>query len=204
MDNNKKGWFKNLTPKLAWEHYVGTSVELFLSNFREDGIHDIKEMCRDYAQEVPMMASGLFSQDQIDLIGNLIMEYIMEYAKERGGIDNLRLYTAQELDDIFDSMSMDIKRYLLRGGTSIISKRIESLYWKPKIEYANKNIKSVSDIKNVDDFKNHKLFIVTTDGRRIAEIEDFDTLSNTVIEHNEALNELIELIDSYYDRPKKS
>ena len=65
-------------------------------------------------------------------------------------------------------------------------------------------IKSVSDIKNVDDFKNHKLFIVTTDGRRIAEIEDFDTLSNTVIEHNEALNELIELIDSYYDRPKKS
>ena len=42
---------------------------------------------------------------------------------ERGGIDNLRLYTAQELDDIFDSMSMDIKRYLLRGGTSIISKK---------------------------------------------------------------------------------
>jgi hypothetical protein len=106
---------KKLTPKEAWRQYVDTSVEFFISNYMEEGITDIEEMCKCYALELPIVFEYeriLFSNTQMELICNLITEYAKKYIKEKGGIDKLKLYTTQELDMIFDDICKDIMKYL--------------------------------------------------------------------------------------------
>lgn len=90
---------KNLTPKKAWIEFVGTSEEMFLSNFRPE--KDIKKMCKIYAQELPMVFEYekiLFSDRQIEEIENLILTHLENYIKSKGGVENLELYTEEELD----------------------------------------------------------------------------------------------------------
>lgn len=100
MTFNTKGWYKNLTPELAWKKYVGTSVELFISNFRADGIYDLKKACMFHANELSADENTLFTTDQLELIANLWLKYIEKYIEQKGGIDKLELYTTEELDKI--------------------------------------------------------------------------------------------------------
>ena len=52
---NAKKWFKNLTPNMAWDQYVGMSERIFISNFYAEGVYDIKKMCTIYASEIPQL-----------------------------------------------------------------------------------------------------------------------------------------------------
>ena len=90
---------KNLTPKKAWIEFVGTSEEMFLSNFRPET--DIKKMCKIYAQELPIVFEYekiLFTDRQIEEIENLILTHLENYIKSKGGVENLDLFTEEELD----------------------------------------------------------------------------------------------------------
>ena len=90
---------KNLTPKKAWIKFVGTSEEMFLSNFRPET--DIKKMCKIYAQELPIVFEYekiLFTDRQIEEIENLILTHLENYIKSKGGVENLDLFTEEELD----------------------------------------------------------------------------------------------------------
>ncbi len=93
---------KNLTPENAWIEFVGTSEKMFLSNFRyEVPEMDIKKMCKIYAQELPIVFEYegiLFSDKQIEEIKNLLVTHLANYIKKNGGIENLELYTEEELD----------------------------------------------------------------------------------------------------------
>mgnify|MGYP000912655110 CR=1 FL=1 len=100
-----KKWFEKLTPEMAWEQYVGTSVELFLSNFREDGYakDEIDKMCIKYASELPGLFSQIFTVEQVEHIAALFLQYIDTYIDKKGGYDKLELYTLEELDAIADA-----------------------------------------------------------------------------------------------------
>ena len=120
MNNRKirKAITKNLTPKKAWDLYAGSSPEIFISNFYADNkpITDIREMCRINAYELPDNyedSNVLFTNTQLDLIGNLTTEYLENYIAEKGGIDKLDLYSVEELnimdeieiEDMFNSLA---------------------------------------------------------------------------------------------------
>lgn len=98
----KRAITKNLTPKEAWDLYAGSSPEMFISNFYAESnpITDIKEMCRINAYELPANfenANVLFTDEQLELIENLTVEYLENYINEKGGIDNLELISPEEL-----------------------------------------------------------------------------------------------------------
>ncbi len=185
----KDKWFKNLTPELAWEQYVDDSVEMFVSNFRDDGIHDIGEMCRRYAKDLPKIFDYLFTQDQIELIGDLLTKYVTEYVEAKGGIEKLDLYTPEELDEL-DKKQIDDVLALIRSHTDGLGllgpEKMKDLYWKHKILTDCKT----TDELTLDDLRN-KVFIVTGNGDKIARIDDYQTLSNIIVRHNDALDELI-------------
>ena len=95
----RKANTKNLTPEKAWEEFVGTSEEMFLSNFRPET--DIKKMCEIYAHELPIVFEYdkiLFTDKQIEEIENLLVTHLENYIKSKGGIENLKLYTEEELN----------------------------------------------------------------------------------------------------------
>ncbi len=94
---------KNITPKQAWEKYVGTSEKMFLSNFISEGFADVEEMCKFYSRELPMVSDFdgiLFSQKQIEQIQNLITKHIQQYIEKQGGLNNITLYTDDELNNM--------------------------------------------------------------------------------------------------------
>ncbi len=107
-------WFKNLTPKIAWDQYVDMSERIFISNFYLDGVYEIKEMCRIYAGEVPDLVSGrvLFTIDDIKLIGDLLEEHLEGYLEKIGGMKNMELYTEEELEEMFQEDTEIILKYL--------------------------------------------------------------------------------------------
>ncbi|NLY76870.1 MAG: hypothetical protein GX080_02140 [Tissierellia bacterium] len=96
--------FTGLTPKQTWDYYVGTSVELFLSNFRyEVPEMDIAKMCRIYTREIPALFEGtLFSSKKLEEIEKLLLTYLKDYIHSKGGIEKLQLYSEEELDLIFE------------------------------------------------------------------------------------------------------
>ena len=101
MAKNKR-WFEKLTPALAWQQYVDTPVEMFVSNFYLDGVVEISQMCQIYASELPIIFKGqLFEQWQIERIAELLDTYMTDYIEKRGGIDKLELYSEGELEEIF-------------------------------------------------------------------------------------------------------
>lgn len=58
-------------------------------------------MCKIYAQELPIVFEYegiLFSDKQIEEIKNLLVTHLANYIKKNGGIENLELYTEEELD----------------------------------------------------------------------------------------------------------
>ena len=94
---------KNLTPKMAWDKFVNTSEEMFISNFMADNppVTDIKTMCEIYALELPIIFEHermLFTIDQMEQIKKLITEHLENYIEEKGGIDKLELLSVEELD----------------------------------------------------------------------------------------------------------
>ena len=99
---------KNLTPRKAWEDFVGMSEEMFLSNFRyEVPEMDIGKMCKIYTQELPIIfetdrvSEGiLFTDNQLEEIEKLLVIHLEGYIESKGGIKNLILYTEEELEEI--------------------------------------------------------------------------------------------------------
>lgn len=94
---------ENLTPKMAWNKFINTSEEMFISNFMADNppVTDIKTMCKIYALELPIIFEYeriLFTTDQMEQIRKLITEYLENYIEEKGGIDKLDLLSVEELD----------------------------------------------------------------------------------------------------------
>lgn len=86
-----------LTPEQAWEYYVGDSIELFISLFQESGITDVKEMCKLYAKDIPVLFERPYAQDQLDHIAELLEQYVGEK-----GYDKNKLYSKEELDELWD------------------------------------------------------------------------------------------------------
>lgn len=93
-----------MTPAIAWKNFVGTSEEMFLSNFRyEVPDMNIEKMCRLYAQELPIVFEYeqiLFSDTQIEEIEGLLLTHLSSYIEKKGGLDKLDLYTEEELDEM--------------------------------------------------------------------------------------------------------
>ncbi len=109
VKQNPRGrWFQQLTPEMAWKQYVGTSVELFVSNFIADGYNSVDEMCQKFARELPMIVDQLFAQNQLDHIAKLLSQYAQEYIAEKGGLDNLDLYSSDELEALFKEITFDL------------------------------------------------------------------------------------------------
>mgnify|MGYP000878757200 CR=1 FL=1 len=88
---------KELTPKQAWEQYCGEDIEFFVSLFKADEINDITEMCRIYAQDIPVLFEKLFDQDQLNKIANLMEQHINEV-----GYDENKLLSKEELDKMWE------------------------------------------------------------------------------------------------------
>ena len=101
----RKAITRNLTPKKTWETYVGTSEEMFISNFMAETtpITDITKMCEIYAKEIPGIFETdkvLFTDKQLKELERLITEHLENYIKGKGGINKLEILTEDELDQI--------------------------------------------------------------------------------------------------------
>ena len=107
MGKNSK-WLQKLTPQMAWDQYVNLSVEFFISLYRSEGITDIKQMCQICASETPGNTNQLFTQDQLELIAELLEKYIYET-----GYDEDKMYTEEEVIDILEKET-DLLRSDLR------------------------------------------------------------------------------------------
>ncbi len=92
------------SPKQTWDYYVSTSVELFLSNFRYEVPNmDIEKMVDIYTKEIPQLFEDtIFTGEHLEKIRKRLLEYLKNYINSRGGIENLDLYTEEELDIIFE------------------------------------------------------------------------------------------------------
>mgnify|MGYP000932179892 FL=1 len=58
-------------------------------------------MCEIYAHELPIVFEYdkiLFTDKQIEEIENLLVTHLENYIKSKGGIENLKLYTEEELN----------------------------------------------------------------------------------------------------------
>lgn len=86
-----------LTPEQAWEQYCGDSVELFVSLFNESGVTDVREMCRLYAKDIPVLFERPYAQDQLDRIAELLEQYVSDE-----GYNENKLYSKKELDELWD------------------------------------------------------------------------------------------------------
>ena len=100
---------KNLTPKRAWDVYVGNSVKLFMSLFYDDGITDVKEMCKAYAKDLPNATGNLYTLDQLDYIEKLFLQHV-----ESTGYNKDDIYTREELDEIWNKEVNSILSLILK------------------------------------------------------------------------------------------
>ena len=106
---------KGITSEEAWNEYVDVQEKIFISNFVAEGLKDINKMCKFYCQELPLTSEFdgyLFSQKQIELIEGLITKHLQRYVKEKGGFDNMELYSEKELDDMLIEDHEKIMDYL--------------------------------------------------------------------------------------------
>ena len=90
--------------------YVGTSVEFFLSNFRHEVPEmDVEKMVQIYANELPRIYEEMeFTPLRLQEIERKLLFYIRNYINKKGGIEKLKLYTEEELDEIFDISIQEI------------------------------------------------------------------------------------------------
>ncbi|MCR3923154.1 MAG: hypothetical protein NUK65_11685 [Firmicutes bacterium] len=125
----QKTFINKLTPAEAWRQYVTDDVILFLSNFRDDGIADIREACQLYASEIPSIFEQLFTQNQITHIANLLEQHVNNYVHKMGGIDKLTLYTDEEMDAIWNDETVGTLEVI-----NIFAKKEEKKNsWKKKV-----------------------------------------------------------------------
>ena len=98
-------YIKSLTQENLWQQYVTDSVETFLSNFREDGyeLTDIKSMCRKYAEDVFNSFEILYLTEQVEYMAVRFEQYINDYIEQQGGIENLKLLSKEELEQMWDN-----------------------------------------------------------------------------------------------------
>ncbi len=82
----------------------------------------------------------------------------------------------------------------------MFAKQIEKLYWKTKIDFNGKDVHNLT----AEDIENRKLYIMTTDNKIIAEVDDSTIMNDIVIQHNEALNKLLETIHKYSRKNKNN
>ena len=112
---NIKNLLKTITPEKAWNEYVDAEPELFISNFYLDKVTDLKRMCEIYASELPYLfnfESIIFTVKDIEKIEKLLYKYLTDYIKKKGGLDKLKLYTEQEIDEIDKNLTDDVLEYL--------------------------------------------------------------------------------------------
>lgn len=94
-----------ITPQQAWERYGKSSdvecpVEFLLSEYMVEGITDIPTICFKEAEIVLTLDNKPVSVEDIQYIADLLEEYIMDYINKKGGLDKLRLYNLEELEEI--------------------------------------------------------------------------------------------------------
>jgi hypothetical protein len=104
----RKQWLKSLTPQKAWDFFYGDEVERFISDFYVDGYTDITKMCQRFAQDFPGTDLGYFEQSELEYLAALIEQYIREYIEKIGGAYNLKIYTEEELDQMWLEETNDI------------------------------------------------------------------------------------------------
>jgi len=97
-------YIKSLTQENLWEQYVTDSVEVFLSNFKGEGyqLTNIKSMCRKYAEDVFNSFEILYSAEQVNYLAERLEQYINNYIEQQGGIQNLKLFNKEELEQIWE------------------------------------------------------------------------------------------------------
>ena len=97
-------YIKSLTDDVLWQQYVTDSVETFLSNFREDGyeLTNITGMCQKYAEDVFNSFEILYSTEQVEYLAARFEQYINDYIVQQGGIENLKLLSKEELEQIWE------------------------------------------------------------------------------------------------------
>jgi hypothetical protein len=97
----RKQWIKSLTPQKAWDFFYGDEVERFISDFYVDGYTNIREMCQRFAIDFPSTDLGYFEQSELEYLANLIEQYIHAYIDKKGGLHNLKIYSEEELDEMW-------------------------------------------------------------------------------------------------------
>lgn len=115
MKNNR---IYALSPKAAWDEYVSYSVEIFVSLSYEDGFRDLADACKNYVEDIPKTYERPFLQSQLEQIANLLERHIAGYLKSIGGISNLRIYTNEELEEIWqeevDALILLLDPFIIR------------------------------------------------------------------------------------------
>lgn len=91
-----------MNPQQTWNFYVDSSVEMFLSNFRHEVPEmDIEKMVTIYTSEIPGLFEGMvFTVKDLQEIKGKLLTYLRDYIDKKGGIENLDLYTEEELEEI--------------------------------------------------------------------------------------------------------
>lgn len=110
---NRRVFTKNLSPKKAWDVFADMEEERFIAFMRP--ITNIKEMCRVYASELPMVFDYekiLFTQRQIKEIEGLLYDHLSNFVENKGGYDKLDLMTEEEIEDYFDRTFEESLDYL--------------------------------------------------------------------------------------------
>ncbi len=104
----KSNWIQNLTPAQAWDEFVTLSVELFMSTSYREGFTDIAEACEVYVKDIPSAYGRPFLQIQLGHIAKLLEQYIDDYVTKIGGINELKIYTDEEQDELFQESVDDL------------------------------------------------------------------------------------------------
>ena len=81
--------------------FYGDEVERFISDFYADGYTDIAKMCQRFTQDFPSTDLGFFEQKELDYLATLIEQYIRDYIVKIGGAYNLKIYSEEELDEMW-------------------------------------------------------------------------------------------------------
>ncbi|NMD43513.1 MAG: hypothetical protein GYA86_09445 [Firmicutes bacterium] len=113
----KKNRIYTLTPEEAWDEYVTYSVEMFVSFSYQEGLTNMADACSSYVKDIPKTFERPFPQSQLDHIANLLEKHIVEYVASIGGLSNLRVYTDEELEELWQE---EVDELMLLLGTFII------------------------------------------------------------------------------------
>ena len=65
-------------------------------------------MCQRFAQDFPGTDLGYFEQSELEYLAALIEQYIRNYIEKIGGAYNLKIYSEEELDEMWLEETNDI------------------------------------------------------------------------------------------------